>query len=293
MKLAVFYIHVILGVTTLPVLAQSSWTEFEPGVISNGNIYKGVFTPDNRYFYFFRKVSDNGEDYRIFVSTKQGQGWSSPEVVQIGSGAHSDMYPAIAADGKTFFFTSYRLVKSAQPAAQANIWTATMVDYKHWSEPMLLKEVSSLEHYESNLAVVGDRDVVFRRVSPDWSVKETYIARWQGNRYATPALYDPVMRWKNWNENVRLEGGHPSLNETIVLLTVRVKDNQSGQWLPSDQWYVKKYDNKWTEPKPLTGTINTTGKHENFAFLDATSERIFVIRDLANLYSTTLAVAID
>ena len=41
---------------------------FGAGVLSKGEVYRGCFTPDGRSFYFFKKVTQGQENYRIFVS---------------------------------------------------------------------------------------------------------------------------------------------------------------------------------------------------------------------------------
>jgi hypothetical protein len=47
--------------------------------ISVGNVYRGTFTPDGDTLYYFKKVTEGEEDYRIFRAHRTGRSWSSPD----------------------------------------------------------------------------------------------------------------------------------------------------------------------------------------------------------------------
>jgi hypothetical protein len=140
---------------------------FSPGVISSGNVYRGSFAPDGRTFYFFKKVVEGAEDYRIFVSRLAGDAWTTPERFLLG-GEHSDMYPAITPDGRRMIFSSYRPAPGATAEKpNANLWYA---DRKGdgWGEPVFMAEASVAGTYHSWVHVGrrGGTGAAMRRPSP-------------------------------------------------------------------------------------------------------------------------------
>jgi hypothetical protein len=121
---------------------------FGPGTLSTGEVYRGCFTPDGRAFYFFKKVTPDREDYRIFVSHQINGRWGAPDQVRLG-GDFSDLYPAISKDGKRMVFSSYRPApgdSSAKP--NAHLWYVER-ERNGWGPPVFIATVNKLGHYHS------------------------------------------------------------------------------------------------------------------------------------------------
>jgi len=69
----------LLAVTWFAMLLQAPNVMSAPEAFADlslsspvGTLFKGAFSPNGKSFYFFRKVSEEGEDYRIFVINKTG-----------------------------------------------------------------------------------------------------------------------------------------------------------------------------------------------------------------------------
>ncbi len=170
---------------------------FGAGVLSVGEVYRGSFTPDGRTLYFFKKVTPEREDYRIFVSHLRAGKWTEPERVRLG-GDYSDLYPAISKDGKRLMFSSYRPAPGdTSPKPNAHLW---YVDRKGtgWGEPVFMAAANTLGHYHSWVEFGPDVAVYFRRTTPDWRSNETLLTRWNGKAYAPPVPFADALRWKNW-----------------------------------------------------------------------------------------------
>lgn len=270
---------------------QELLKEFEPNKISNGNVFRGSFSPDGHTFYFFKKHTAGEEDYRIYVSKKKNDTWTDPQKLIIGKTEENDLYPAISPDGKMMVFTSYRPVNGAIPAL-AQLWYSLKDASGKWKEPVYMQDISLPGYYESNPVFVGDRDIVFRRISPDWQTKETYVARWNGAAYDSPVLYEPVMRWNKWDEGIRIDGGYPSADETLVILTVKTRDEASGHWLSADQYYTQRLNGIWTIPKPLGSGLNSNNSDENFVFFDPGMKNVYIVRQLERIFYTPLSDAL-
>lgn len=254
---------------------------FSPGVLSEGEIYRGVFAPAGRTFYFFKKVTPNQEDYRIFVSQLAGGNWTKPEQVRLG-GEHSDLYPALSNDGKRMVFSSYRPAPGdTSEKRNAHLWYVERAG-NGWGEPVFLSSVNKLGHYHSWVELSADGALYFRRTTPDWQQTETLVARRDGQGYATPIRYEDVERWKTWRKDVRVAGGSPGPDGKVIFLDVVTRNPQTGRGA-SDIWVSLKQGNKWTEPQPLGAGINSDG-YDVFPFFSPDRRDLYFIRDFKTFY---------
>lgn len=261
---------------------------FAPGVISSGEVYRGSFSADGKSFYFFKRVGE-GEDYRIFVSNRAGDSWTTPERVALG-GEFSDLYPSISRDGRRLVFSSYRPAPgdvSAKP--NAHIWL-TEWDGKAWGAPIFLKSVNRLGFYHSWVQLGLEGDLYFRQTSPDWKDHHTMIARRSGNGFASPELFEPVERWRNWRPDFRLAGGVPSPDGKIVFLDV-LRFDANGHNIGSEIWISRREGQDWTNPAPLGKSINAAG-FNLFPFLSPDGTTLYFVRDFKAFYRLSLNAAL-
>jgi hypothetical protein len=110
--------------------------------ISVGNVYRGTFTPDGDTLYYFKNVTEEQEDYRIFRAHRKGGSWRSAERVSLG-GDHSDLYPAITPDGRRMVLSSYRPAPgdtSSHPSAY--LWDVER-EAGSWGNPVFMAEASA------------------------------------------------------------------------------------------------------------------------------------------------------
>ena len=159
-KIANSYIEKAQNETPVPEI-------FGKDIFAGGEVFRGSFSPDGKTFYFFKKITEGQEDYRIFTSNMVEGKWTEPKILNLG-GEYSDLYPTISKDGKRLVFSSYRPApndKSEKP--NAHLWYA---DKKGdgWSEPVFLAKVNKLGHYHSWVEFGWDGDIYFRQTTPDW-----------------------------------------------------------------------------------------------------------------------------
>lgn len=262
---------------------------FGPGVLSVGEVFRGSFAPDVRTFYFFKKVAQSPERYRIFESRIVDGQWTEPSVVDLG-GEHSDLYPSISKDGKRMVFASYRPAPgdtSAKP--NSHIWYVDRTK-SGWGTPVFISSVNKLGHYHSWVEIGSDGDLYFRRDTPDWKLSETLTSRWNGKEYEPPVLFEAAERWKKWRPDVRVVGGSPSPDGRVIFLDVATRDaNGRGA---SDIWVSFKKGDTWTEPKPLGPTINQAG-YDVFPFFSPDGKDLYFVRDFKTFYRISLSKALD
>ncbi|MBL8203186.1 MAG: PD40 domain-containing protein [Blastocatellia bacterium] len=291
------------GFTLLAIIALTGWLAspslgqshevkaelFGGGVLSVGEVYRGSFMPDGRTLYFFKKVTPEQEDYRIFVSHLREGKWSEPERVMLG-GDYSDLYPAISKDGKRMVFSSYRPAPGdTSPKPNAHLW---YVDRQGngWGEPVFMAAANKLGHYHSWVEFGPDKAIYFRRTTPDWSANETMMTRWNGKEFAPPVPYAEAQRWKNWRSDVRVAGASPGPDGKVLFLDVATRNPKTGRGA-SDIWVSFKRGNDWSEPKPLGAGINSDG-YDVFPFFSPDGKELYFVRDFAAFYRVRLQDAL-
>jgi hypothetical protein len=268
---------------------------FGAGTLSNGEIYRGTFGPDGRVFYFFKKITRDEEDYRIFVSRLINDKWTEPQRVVLG-GDYSDLYPTLSKDGKRMVFSSYRPVPGdTSPKPNAHLW---FVDRKGdgWGQPVFMAAVNKVGHYHSWVEFGYDGAVYFRRTTPDWESTDTLLTRWNGREYSTPTLFAEVEHWKRWRKDVQIAGGSPGPDGKVIFLDVATRNKHTGRGA-SDIWVsFKKSDggkgDSWTEPTPLGPAINAEG-YDVFPFFSPDGQMLYFVRDFATFYQIPLGEALQ
>jgi hypothetical protein len=150
-------------------------------------LFKGAFSPNGKSFYFFRKVSDEGEDYRIFVIHKTDGIWGSESLVDLG-GDHSDLYPTISPKGDVLVFSSYRPMPGRpEPSSNANLWLSRRTD-GDWGQPQFLEKYSTPKNYDAGSTFAPDGQLHFLCTSADWSETTHYRVNYVDGQLSGPGL---------------------------------------------------------------------------------------------------------
>ncbi|MGI9175281.1 MAG: hypothetical protein ACR2GR_08185 [Rhodothermales bacterium] len=275
---------------TEPALQQPQ--VFAPETISQGNVYRGSFTPDDQTFFFFKNVTEGEEDYRIFRSERANQRWTEPEQVDLG-GDYSDLYPTISPDGQRMVFSSYRLVPGDTSSTRnANLWYADR-EGDDWGTPTFIAKASTLPNYDAKPFFGPDGAVYFESTTPDWSRTRSLITRWDGEVYQEPEAFDDVEHWRAWRSDLHVWGGVPGPDGSFIVFDVSERDADTGRALSSDQWIsFRTQDDRWTEPVRLGAGLNSEG-YDNFTFFSADGDELFFVRDFDRFYHIPLAAVLE
>lgn len=250
-------------------------------------VFRGSFSPDGSTFYFFKKIDPQKEEYRIYQSSKDGEKWSDPQLVHLG-GDYSDLYPSISKDGKRMVFSSYRPVPKeyqSTDAKNAHLWYSEKKP-EGWGAPIFMASVNEVGHYHSWVEFGWDDKIYFRRVSPDWTFKQTLYTEWDGAKYAAPKIFNEVEQWTNWSPDVQIAGGSPGPTKDLVFLDVATYDTKTGN-RGSDIWVAVKNKEVWEAPVPLAGNVNQDG-YDVFPFFSPDGDCMYFVRDFNNFYRVAL-----
>ena len=263
---------------------------FGPGVLSVGEVFRGTFTPDGQTFYFFKKVTKDEEDYRVFRSRLVDGKWTEPQRVNLG-GEYSDLYPSISSDGSRMVFTSYRPAPGDSSAKRnAYLWYVDR-EGDGWGKPVFISAANVFGSYHSGPQLEAGGTIIFRRVAPDWRTSETLITRWTGVEYTKPEPFQAGEQWKGWRPDIHIAGGLPGPDGNVLFLDVVYIDPKTQRRSKSDIWISAKREGKWSEPQALGPTINTDG-WETFPFFSPDGKTLYFVRDFSTFYSISLADAL-
>lgn len=248
---------------------------FGPGVLSEGDVYRGTFSPDARTFYFFKRTTRDPEEYRIFTSALVSGRWQSPVVLDLG-GDFSNTYPAISADGGTLVFASSR---PAPGGANKNyyLWAARR-EGNGWGTPTYLDTLNMPGQYHSWPAFGPDGRLYFRRVSDR---PASLVARVDNGRFSA-AEPDPIVEQCSASvANLRVAGGQPGPRSGLYFLDVAIP--RSGDTPGhADIWVCEQNGRQWTA-RPLGPEVNTPA-FETFPFFSRDGQDLFFVRGFTTFY---------
>ncbi len=285
MKLGILSFGILASGTQMLAATQvEEISVFAEDIVSveNDNLFRGNFSPDGDSFYFFRKIDPDAEDYRIWVTTNNGERWGQPIRVVLGEDGHSDLYPTISPDGERLVFSSYRPVDGdTSNHPNANLWMSRR-NGSGWGDPVLLGASTTLANYDAGPWIDGDGVLHWVSTTPDWRNRMPRLSRPTENGYAAFESDPKLDRWANLSGQFRLWDAIPSPDGSFVILGVsRLEGNRP---LPSDLWIAFRQGSGWSEPVSLGETVNSAGNHENFVTFDPTSGDMLFVRAFATYF---------
>ncbi len=263
---------------------------FAPGVVSvpGASVYRGAFDPSGTAFYFFRKVGEEREDYRIFVAHLRSGRWSDAE--RVFPGEYSDLYPTISPDGGRMVFTSYRpLPGDSGRAVNANLWYADRLPTK-WSRPRFMGRASTPANYDAKPVYQPDGNVHFTSTLPDWRTRVHLLTRWNGSDFEAPVpdrrsvatwtwvFPDSAVHYV-WDFEESPEGSFALLEVSEVV------DGRRG---PSDIWITFRDGSGWSVPR-RADELNSAG-YDNFFLFSPGGAYVLFVRDFATYYRVPVRV---
>jgi hypothetical protein len=265
---------------------------FAPGAISieDGNVYRGGFSPDGREFWFFRKVTEGEEDYRIFVSRLSDDGaWGEPERVLLG-GEFSELYPSISPDGGRMVFASYRPIPGdPSDHPNANLWYVDRNPDGSWGTPVFMAAASTLANYDNNPRFRPDGAIEFGSTTPDWSTNTRLVTRWDGAQYGPPEPDTLLAAWAGWRDDMSISNATLSPDGTLAILDVRERGPEGLG--PSDLWFSRRRDDGWSELEKVGGGVNTPDDFENFVVFSPDGSTIHFVRGFRLYWRVPTAIA--
>ncbi len=275
---------------TAPVSAE----QFAPALADSGQLFRAAFGPDGTTLYYFKKVAPRGEEYRIFVSRREGASWAPGAQLQLGTVA-SDLYPSVSPDGRRLVFASYRPAPG-DPTTHANayLWYADRQG-TGWGPPVFIAAASLFGNYHSGPVIDSAYTIQFHRTAADWRTTWDMTTRWDGRRYldAEPVRQDdPRGRWRHFSPGRHyVWGGLLAPSGAFAVLDVSPLDSITGRRGPPEVWLTRRMGGEWSLPYRAGGGINSAAS-ENFVTLTPDGCGLVFTRDFSRFMHVGVAAAL-
>ena len=240
---------------------------FAAGFVSTGMGERDVaITPDGNEFYFSRVLGGNHTFNAILVTRRVNDVWSEPEVASF-SGQYMDLEPAIAPDGKAFYFMSKRpLPDSDDEMSDENLW---MMDRTAdgWGEPYPVGPPINSDQAEFFASVTLDRTLYFTRRGED-GVEKIYRSRLIEN------VYQPVEELPEQVNGARTQFNAFIAPDESYLIVCNFGHPDS---LGGVDYFVvfRDADDHWSEPLSLGAEINTPTGQEWSPYVSIDGKYLF------------------
>ena len=265
--------------------------EFASHLADTTRLFRGQFSPDGSELYYFKKVTTGQEDYRIFVSRREGGTWSDGQRILVG-GEFSELYPTLSPDGRRLVFSSYQPVPgdtSAHP--NAHLYVADRRG-SGWGVPVFQRSASRTGWYHSGPVVQADNSVHFMITSPDWRTASTMRSEWNGQEYGPATPYLEADRWRGWQrERFQVWGAQPTPQDSVMLVFVSERKPEGGT-RSADIYATFHRGGEWTEPRPLGGGVNSQDAVENFGFFSPDGCELLFTRGFSRFFRVSLDAAL-
>lgn len=273
-------VSMLIGVPAAAAQSVSNPEPFAPGIVSvdGERLYRGAFSPDGRAFYFFRKHSDEGEDYRVFRTIFEESDWQPADLLGLGDPGASSLYPVVSPDGAYLVFSSYRPIPGSDRAENANLWAARIQDGQV-GEPYLLDGLSTPANYDAGPWFAADGSLHFSSTLPDWSRTSHRIASSAVHLWSGWEEIDPWEIWSGRNPEVHVWGGAFSPDGSIAIIEASERD-EDGRPGPSDLWLAMHDQCGWGPMVRLDSGINTADT-ENFSVFAPDGSVLLFVRDFS------------
>jgi hypothetical protein len=243
-----------------------------PGVLSEGEVFRGEFAPDG-VFYFFKKVRPSPEEYRIFTSRVSGGTWTIPAPLDLG-GHYSNTYPTISPDGRRLVFASSRPAPGLAGSPNYYLWQSERTD-RSWGEPRLLSDVNLAGHYHSWSSFGSDGRLYFRRTTPDWKTNVTLVASFRDDQAEAPTVDAKLEQCRSARPELAIVGGLPGPRAGLYFLDVAIPRSGSTP-AQSDIWVCETGGTR-IAVRVLGPAINTA-EYETFPFFSRDGNDLYFVR---------------
>jgi len=239
---------------------------FAPGIVSTGWYTRDLtVTPDGDEIYF-TVMLPNFQFSTILVTRRVEGVWTEPEVAPF-SGRYRDLEPAIAPDGRSFFFVSHRPEDGAgEPDDDTDIWVMQRTG-STWSDPVSLGPPVNTDGQEYFPSVTQDGTLYFTRRPPDGD-EGIYRARYVDGAYTEPERLGPEVNAGRARFNAWV-----AADESFLILPIAGIEGALG----AVDYYVsfRNEDDTWSGPVNLGDRVNSEFRPEYAASLSPDGRWLF------------------
>lgn len=239
---------------------------FEPGTISNNDVFASSLSPNGNEFYFVKSYRGRSR-LEIWKSEKKKHVWQSPVAV-FDSLPYRYIDPFITPDGKTLLFNSDRQAPGAPPAKRFHIWKAERTP-QGWSQPVYMYQLNS--DSADFFATADAKGNIYFTSGRNGKAGTTRIlvAEKRNGLLSDPVTLDTLINASGTESNPFIA---PDGSYLIFL-------RSDGKGFGDSDLYIsfRKSDGRWSHPLNMGAEINTD-KGEFAPFVSADNNVLFFTR---------------
>jgi WD40-like Beta Propeller Repeat len=210
---------------------------FEPGVISNDQVFGGSFTPDGKEVYFTGAFG--GRDSLQILYSKKIKGiWEKPQIAPFADRQLKQIDPFVSPEGATILYNSINIA-----TGDFDVY-AVYLSPKGWSAPARLGNEINTSASEFYATMCYSGNIYFTRRNKD---NDIYVSRFVGGKYQPAELLDSVIN--SGNES----NPYISAEEDYLIFLSDRKGGYGG----SDLYISFNKKGKWSIPQNLGSQVNS------------------------------------
>lgn len=248
-------------------------TVFAPNFISTESfVHNGVFHPNGKEFYFTIETKRYHRG-TIMVSKMIDGKWSTPEPAPI-PGDFREVGPFISKDGAKFYYASNRpLNENESPMQSMDMWVMER-EGDRWGKPMHLGKKVNTDGNDW-FPTIADNGAIYYYTHKGRS-GSIYYAERDGDKYNDGVLIEGVGNEEYYNYDPFI-----APDESYLIFA----SNNRPDGLGSSDLYISFKDegNKWSEPKNMGESINTS-ESEYAPLLTPDGKYFFFARGYGDVY---------
>ncbi|MBO6522363.1 MAG: OmpA family protein [Balneolaceae bacterium] len=286
-----------LGIPFL-LYAQDADDLFESGKYqSAANAYERLAVSDPEYFknaaesYTALQDWDKAiENYRLYINRYSGADKAKVEKIielleapdeeiyidNLGANVNSDLdefLPRISSDGSRMYFYS---TDRSNGFGGGDVWYSSKQSNGNWSEPNNMGSIINTDSHEGILSLSSDGNtaIVFGNYEGRFGNGDFFYSAKIGDSWTVPCNLGGDVNSSNWESMANLSPD----GKTLIFVAYHGRKNAEDADYETDIYITHLRNGRWTEPKPISTTINTTSS-ETWPFLNADGRTLYFSSD--------------
>ncbi|MCK5442627.1 MAG: hypothetical protein KAJ23_12115 [Maribacter sp.] len=253
---------------------------FAPELAVKGNTYKGSFSDDYTHFYYFKKSDSVSEKYIPYQSHFKNNHWNAGTGMPYYDKAQSYTYQLnIPSSDLHIFISNLRTTQDTTAHPNYNFWSV-LTPNGNWESPKELGPHDLVLNYNSQPCITRDGTIYFTSDTPDWRTTLSYKMDFVNGTYQEPTLFEPVNHWRE-NKDWIVYEYVMAPDKSYLIVCIQKKNGQKR--LNTDLYISYPKNEKWTFPKPLGFSVNTS-ETENFPYITPDSKHLIFTRAFSQFY---------
>lgn len=184
-----------------------------------------------------------------------------------------EFLPRISSDGNRMYFYS---TDRANGFGGGDVWYSNREANGEWSKPNNMGSIINTDSHEGILSLSSDGNtaIVFGNYEGRFGGGDFFYSAKIGNSWTVPCNLGGDVNSDNWESMANLSPD----GKTLIFVAYHGRQSSEDADYETDIFITHLENGRWTTPKPISTTINTTGS-ESWPFLNADGRTLYFSSD--------------